>query len=424
MYLHQIVFIFAQDKSEPTRKYSLDNLRTDIKVNIIKSPQRSSLKSAPVTHQFTYKFAPNLTRQEKKKSVTFICDVEDSGECSANESIEIIEKCDTEGDYHNEHDEYISNFMRANNLHKTNKSNANEFTSNEHMYSQEGPKRLSKRKTSLPKAEDVKVGTAPEPEQSEYCSDSPKRLHRKSTEYKTNDIEDCAETNGKNSVQIDAKVTDETNSDDEDIQSNDRPVRRNTVASISSSLKKLSLGDNLTERDQLRKASAPPGIGRKRKSAVFTLDPEFRAQLEKQNEGKLQKEKLLERRKTEPAIMFSRDSDDSPTFADLTETREEQTSNTNEERNSNSVNALYSAKNKISNVLYITKGKISNRAPTCSEEHKAKPPVRGIPYHSEMRMKRRGTISLHLKSIYLDDAERKNKSKRKLSTENNISVRN
>ena len=133
-------------------------------------------------------------------------------------------------------------------------------------------------------------------------------------------------------------------------------------------------------------------------------------------------EKLLERRKTEPTIVLSNsltDIDDTPTFADLTESRKEETNMTNEERNSNSINALYSAKNKISNILYIAKGKMSNRPETSSEEQKAKPLVRGIPYHSEMRMKRRGTISLHLKSIYLDDAERKIKSKRKSSTENN-----
>ena len=405
----------------------MDNLRTDIKIDEIKRPQRSSLKSAPVSDQFRYKFPPNFTRDEKKKSVTFICDMEDSRKNSANESImQIIEKCDTEGDCQNDHDEYIANFMRANNLQKTNNSNSNEFTSDEHMYSQEGPKRLSKRKTSLPKDEDVKVGKAPETEQSEYCSEAPKRLHRKSNEHKTNDIEDCTETNRKNCDQIDLEVVDENSSDDEGINSNDRPVkhtRRNTVAGINSSIKKLSLGDNLTERDQQRKASEPPGIGRKRKSAVFALNPEFRAQLEKQNEEKLQKKKLLERRKTEPATMFLRNNDDTITFADLTESREEQTSKTNEEKQSNSINALYSAKNKISNVLYITKGKISNRPPTYSEEHKAKPLVRGIPYHSEMRMKRRGTISLHLKSIYLDDAERKIKSKRKLSTENNSSVK-
>ena len=395
----------------------MDNLKTDITIDEIKRPQRSSLKSTPPSHQFRYKFDPNVNREEEKKSVTFICDMEDSGKCSAKESIETIEKCDTEADCQSDHDEYIARFMRANNLHKTNDPNERKFASDEHMYSQEGPKRLSRRKASIPTNGDVKV-----PETGE-----PKILHRQRAEYKINDIEDCIETNGENFEDIDRKVADENNGD-EGIHSNDKPVRlarRNTVASVYSSMKKLSLGDNLTEADQQRKASAPPGIGRKRKSAVSALDPEFRAQLEKRNEEKFLREKLLERRKTAPIIVFSNSSSHSggtPTL-DLTESSEEQTIMANEERNSNSINALYSAKNKISNALYITKGRISNRPQTCTEEHKAKPLVRGIPYHSEMRMKRRGTISLHLKSIYLDDAERKIKSKAKLSTENDVSVR-
>ena len=426
------VLIFAQDKSEQTRKYSLDNLRNDVTIDEIKRPQRSSLKSAPASHHFRYKLSPNLNRDERKKSVTFTCDIKDSNvsEHRAKESIDTIEKCDTEGDCHNDNDEYIAEFMRANNLHKTSSSNENKFASNGHMYSQEGPKRLSKRKASIPTNDDVKKeGTASETEQRECCSEELKTLHRRSAEYKINNTEDCTETNGNNSEQNDYKVADENNADDEGIYNNGKPVRlarRNTVASVSSSMKKLSLGNNLTERDQQRKASAPPGIGRKRKSAVFALDPEFHAQLEKQNEERFQKEKLLERRKTEPTIVLCNsltDSDDTPTFADLNESRKEETNMTDEERNSNSINALYSAKNKISNILYITKGKMSNRPETSSEEEKAKPLVRGIPYHSEMRMKRRGSISLHLKSIYLDDAERKIKSKRKSSTENNVFVR-
>ena len=263
--------------------------------------------------------------------------LEDSNvsEHSTNESIETIEKCDTEDDCHNDHDEYIAKFMKANNLHKTSHSNENKLASNEHMYSQEGPKRLSRRKASIPTNDNVKKeGTASETDQSECCSEEPKTLHRKSTEYKINNTEGCIETNGNNSEQIDNKVADENNADDEGIYSNDKPVRlarRNTVASVTSSMKKLSLGDNLTEMDQQRKTSAPPGIGRKRKSAVFALDPEFHAQLEKQNEEKFQKEKLLERRKTEPTIVLSKsltDNDDTPTFADLTESREEETNMT------------------------------------------------------------------------------------------------
>ena len=399
----------------------MDNLKNDVTTDEIKRPQRSSLKTVPASHHFRYKLSSNLNRDERKKSVTFTCDIEDANEHCANESIETIEKCDTEGDCHNDHDEYIAKFMKANNLHKTSHSNENKLASNERMYSQEGPKRLSRRKASIPTNDDFKKeGTASETEQSECCSEEPKTLHRK-----INDTDDCTETNGNNSEQIDHKVAGENNADDESIYSNDKPVRlarRNTVANVTSSVKKLSLGDNLTETDQQRKASAPPGIGRKRKSAVYALDPEFHAQLEKQNEEKFPDGKLLERRKTESTIVLSNsltDIDDTPTFADLTESRKEKTNMTNEERNSNSINALYSAKNKISNILYMAKGKMSNRPETSSEEHKAKPLVRGIPYHSEMRMKRRGTISLHLKSIYLDDTERKIKSKRKLSTENN-----
>ena len=290
------VLIFAQEKSEQTRKYSLDNLRNDITIDEIKRPQRSSLKSAPASHHFRYRLSPNLNRDERKKSVTFTCDIEDSSGHSTNESIETIEKCDTEDDCHNDHDEYIAKFMKANNLHKTSHSNENKLASNEHMYSQEGPKRLSRRKASIPTNDNVKKeGTASETDQIECCSEEPKTLHRKSTEYKINNTEDCTETKGNNSEQIDHKVDDENNADDEGIYSNDKPVRlarRNTVASVTSSMKKLSLGDNLTEMDQQRKASAPPGIGRKRKSAVYALDPEFHAQLEKQNGEKFQNGKV------------------------------------------------------------------------------------------------------------------------------------
>ena len=375
------------------------------------------MKSAPVSDQIRYKLAPAVTKEERKKSVTFVCDDKDVSSRDTDENGETNNICDENTEEQND-DEYIAQFMKANNISKTEDEN-NKLIADEVLYSQERPKRLSVRKAS----NIYNTLTNPDGNPKETIGakeDNDEVLKRQSS------VEDLMDkVDGVNRLNRNSDEKDVNNNYDENMYNTDRPMRlkrRNTVASISTSMKKLSIGEEIEESESERMRSSVMGQQRKRKSGVVALDPDFRALLEKQNEEKLPKEKLLQRRKSEPAFVLSNFLKSIHYHSDLSNPDDllQQERNTSEQtceeieaeidRNSNNINALYMAKNKISHALYFGKDKISNRPQTSAQESKPKPRIVGIPYHTEMRMKRKGKITLQLKAIYLDEAEKRAKS--------------